>query len=491
MTRPAALDEGAHPSATVVARRAWLVLTLACAAQFMGVLDVTIVNVALPSMRASLGLSPGGLQWVVNGYALTFAGFLLLGGRAADLLGLKRVFLAGLALFTLASLAGGLAQVGWQLVAARAVQGLGAAMLTPATLSMITLAFPDGPRRARALGVWAAVAGAGGTMGGVIGGVLTELLSWRWVLIVNVPLGGLLLAAGAWALVGGPRQRVRGRLDVAGSAAVTLGTGCLVGAIIGCDQWGWASVRTWGLFGVAVGLLASFVVIERSATYPLVPLAVFRIRSVAVANGLSLLGSGVVPATFFFLSLHLQQVLAMSPLAAGLAMAPAAVGIAAGSVAASWLLAGIGSRLLLLGGSVLSCVAIVWLAGVTPDGSYLAQVPVPLFLAMLGLGLTGLPLTMAATSGVQPDQHGLAAGLLNTSRQVGGAVGLAAFVATASAHTATLVEAGEALDTALTAGFRVAWLAGAAVALLTGLASLALPRATRTEPVPPPEALHG
>jgi predicted MFS family arabinose efflux permease len=356
---------------------------------------------------------------------------------------------------------------------------------------MVTTAFPAPRARARALGIWSAVAGVGGALGGVIGGVLTGLLSWRWVLIVNVPLGVLLLGLGAWALVEGPRRPARGRLDLPGSAAVTLGTGCLVGAIIGVQQWGWTSAATLALFGVAVVLLVAFVGIERRAAHPLVPLSVFRIRSVSVANSLSLLGGGVLPATFFFVSLHLQQVLGMTPLVAGLAMVPAAAGIAAGSICASRLLHVLGSRALMLSGSVLAAASLIWLSRLSATGGYVADIPLPLLLAMFGMGLTGLPLTMGATSGLRADQHGLAAGLLNTSRQLGGAIGLAGLVAVASTRTGSLAATGVAPDPALVGGFRTAWLVGAALVLLTGLLGLALPRTTRTPPVPPPEVLHG
>lgn len=319
--------------------------------------------------------------------------------------------------------------------------------------------------------------------------MLTGLLSWRWVLIVNVPLGILLLAAGAWVLVESQRHSARGRLDLPGSATVTIGFGCFVGAIIGIEQWGLASPRTLLLFGVAVVLLVAFVGIEHRARHPLVPLSVFRIRSVAVANGLSLLSGGVLPATFLFLSLHLQQVLGMDPLTAGLAMVPAAVGIALGSVLASRLLGAFGSRVLILGGSLISAVTVVWLSRITAGGSYFAQIPAPLFLAMVGFGLVGLPLTMAATSGLGPDQQGLAAGLLNSARQVGGAVGLAALVAVAAGHTGSLLSSGTPADEALIGGFALAWLVGAGTVVLTGLAGLALPRTTRAGPAA--STLHG
>jgi EmrB/QacA subfamily drug resistance transporter len=463
-----------------VAARPWLILALTCGAQFMGVLDVTIVNVALPSMQQDLGLSAAELQWVVNSYTLTFAGFLLLGGRAADVFGLKRVFLVGLAVFTVASLAGGLAQEGWQLVAARALQGLGGAIFTPATLTMVTTTFSKPRAQAKALGIWSAVAGAGGALGGVIGGLLTGILSWRWVLIVNVPLGIVLFVAAVWLMPADRLPETRPKLDHPGAAAVTLGAGCLIGGIIGLEQWGWSAPATLGLFGAALMLLAVFLVVERRVAQPLVPLSIFQVRSVAVANLLSLANSGVIPAVFFFLSLYLQLVLGMDPLAAGLAMMPAALGIAAGSVLASRLVVGLGSRIVVFAGSALSAAALAWLSFITPDGNYWVQVPAPLFLSMVGLGVTGLPLTMAATSGVRRDQQGLTAGLLNTARQIGGAIGMAAFVALAAAVTRTLTESGAASSAALVGGFRAAWLVGAGVLLATGLAAIALPKPVHT-----------
>ena len=462
--------------------RPWLILALTCAAQFMGVLDVTIVNVALPSMQEDLSLSAADLQWVVTSYTLTFAGFLLLGGRAADVFGLKRVFLTGLAIFTIASLAGGLAQEGWQLVAARALQGLGGAIFTPATLTMITTTFPQPRAKAKALGIWSAVAGAGGALGGVIGGLLTGILSWRWVLIVNVPLGVVLFAAAAWLMTDERGGSARGKLDLPGSATVTLGAGCLIGAIVGVEQWGWLAAPTMSLFAAAVILLVAFVAIERRVRYPLVPLSIFRVRSVSVANVLSLANSGVLPVTFFFLSLYLQQVLLMDPLTAGLAMVPAAVGIAAGSILAGRLVVAAGSRLVVFAGSVVAATALVWLSFISAEGGYWGQVPAPLFLAMAGLGVVGLPLTMSATSGVGPEQQGLTAGLLNSARQVGGAIGMSALVAIAAAVTTEQLDGGAPSAGALVDGFRVAWLVGAVMLVITGIGSFALPRVVRQRP---------
>jgi beta-glucosidase len=465
-----------------------IALAIACATQFICVLDVSIVNVALPAMRTDLALSPAGLQWVVNGYTLTFAGFLLLGGRAADLLGRRNVFVAGLVLFTLASLAAGLAQEGWQLVAARVVQGLGGAILAPTALSLITTTFTEPAARARALAALTAAAGSGGALGGVIGGVLTGLLSWRWVFFVNVPLGALIVVGALWALPGAVRQPLRGRLDLPGSFAVTTGTAALVAAIVVSESRGWTSGPTLVLLALALVLLTAFVLRERGAAHPLVPLQVFRIRSLALANGLSALIGGVLPATMFFLSLHLQQVLGMSPLRAGVALLPGAVGIAAGAWAASRLVAR-GAKATFIAGCLVTGGALAWLSGIDPGAGYAFSVAVPLFAAMFGFGVSGLPLTVAATSGVGPHWAGLASGLLNTARQVGGAVGLAALVTVAATHTAGLLSGGGVgEDAATTSGFGVALLCGAAVLLLAALGGTALPRAARArataEPVP-------
>ncbi|MCZ2828819.1 MFS transporter [Modestobacter sp. VKM Ac-2986] len=464
-----------------------MALAIACATQFICVLDVSIVNVALPAMRTDLSLSPVGLQWVVNGYTLTFAGFLLLGGRAADLLGRRNVFIAGLALFTLASLAAGCAQEGWQLVAARVVQGLGGAVLAPTALSLITTTFTEPAARARALAVLTGAAGAGGALGGVIGGVLTGLLNWRWVFFVNVPLGALLVVGALTALPAAVRQPLRGRLDLPGSATVTTGTAALVAAIVVSEQRGWTSASTLLLLAVAVLLLTAFVLRERRAAHPLVPLAVFRVRSLALANGLSALIGGVLPATMFFLSLHLQQVLGMSPLRAGLALLPSAVGIAAGAWAASRLVAR-GAKATFIGGCLLSGVSLAWLSGIDPDAGYALPVAVPLFTAMFGFGVSGLPLTVAATSGVGPHWAGLASGLLNTAKQVGGAVGLAALVTIAATRTAGLTGGGAPEDVATTSGFGTALLVGAAIMVLAALGGSALPRASRGRARPEPVA---
>jgi EmrB/QacA subfamily drug resistance transporter len=468
--------------ATAATRHQRAVLGIACAVALMTVLDVSVVTVALPAVRDDLGLSTTGLQWVMNAYSLTFAGFLLLGGRAADLLGRKRVFLFGLGVFTVSSLVGGLAQEGWQLVAARAVQGLGSAILAPVTLSLLTTTFTEPDERARALGVWAGVAGLGGALGGVVGGVLTGLLNWRWVLIVNVPIGAVLIAASVWALVGSPRMPVRGRLDLPGSLTVTLGTAGLVAGIIAVEESGWSSARTVGLLTAAVTCLGLFVLIERRAVAPVVPLSMFRIRPLALADGISLLTGGVLPATFYFLSLHLQEVQGMAPLTAGLALLPPAVGITLGAQLAPRLMRRFAHRTVYLIGVGLTLGGLAWLSRLDAGGSYAAQVLVPSFLAMAGFGISGLPVTVAATSGVGDERAGVASALLNASRQVGGAVLLAVLVSVASTVTAGAVVSGQAVPDAVTHGFGVALLAGAGLVAVAAVLGLGLPQRARPAP---------
>jgi EmrB/QacA subfamily drug resistance transporter len=460
----------AAPSGEV--RRAGAVLAIACAAQFIAVLDTSIVNVALPPMQQSLGLSATGLQWVVSSYTLTFAGFLLLGGRIGDLWGRKRAFLGGLVVFAVASLAGGLAQEGWQLVAARFVQGLGGAVLVPTTLSLVTTGFTDPAARARALGLLTAAAAAGGGLGGVIGGVLTGLLSWRWVLFVNVPLGAVLVVAAAWALAGRPAGHQRPRLDLPGSVSVTAGTALLVSAVILGEERGWGSAPFAACLAGAVVSFVVFVGVERRVADPVVPLSVFRVRPVSVANALAALIGGVLPAMMFFLVLYLQQVLGMDPLTAGLALAPGAVGIALGAQVASRVIGRLGPRRLFQLGTSVAAVALLWLSRVQVEGSYAADVLVPMVLAMAGFGAAGLPLMVTATTGLGAARTGLASGLMSTSRQVGGAVGLAALVAVASAWTAS-AGVGAA---AATEGFGVGLLAGAGLQLVACVAGQALPR---------------
>jgi EmrB/QacA subfamily drug resistance transporter len=464
---------GAAAPVQTAPRHPAVLLAVACAAQFICVLDVGIVNVALPSMQDTLGLSATGLQWVVSSYTLTFAGFLLLGGRAGDLFGRKRTFMAGLLLFTAASFAAGLAQEGWQVVAARFVQGLGGAVLVPTTLSLIPTGFPEPRAKARALSLLTAAAASGGALGGVIGGLLTGLLSWRWVFFVNVPLGAVLLLAALWALPGRPPGHVRGSLDLPGSISVTVGTAALVAAVILGEERGFASTATLACAFVALVSFAAFVLVERRAAQPVVPLDVFRVRPVTVANGLGALVGGLLPTTMFFLALYLQRVLGMDPLQAGLALTPGALGIALGARGASRWMGALGPRRSYMLGTLVAAGALAWLAAIDVDGRYAVDVLVPLTLAMAGFGASGLPLTVTAMSGLGPERAGLASGLLNSSRQVGSAVGLAALVSVASAWSARHGAPGT--DAALTAGFAAGFLVAAGLLVVASIAALALP----------------
>jgi EmrB/QacA subfamily drug resistance transporter len=415
-----------------------VILAIACVAQFMVVLDVSIVNVALPSIGRDLHYTPSGLQWVVNAYVLTFAGFLLLGGRAADLFGRRRVFLFGLGLFTVASLAGGVAENSTWLTAARAVQGIGGALLSPATLTLIVTTFSP-ERRAWALGIWSAVAGAGGAAGSILGGVLTSALSWRWVLFVNIPIGVAGIIAGLVWLTES-RAADRGsetpRLDIGGAVTVTLGLGTLVYAIVGTETHPWGSAQTLMLLAVSAALLAVFAIIQvRVARTPLVPLSLFRSRSVTGANIVMFLVGAAFFAMWYFLSLYLQNVLGYSALRAGLAFLPMAVTIIIGAQVSSRLLPRLGVRPLLLAGTVLATAGFAWLSRISPGASYWEHVFGPGCIIALALGLLFTPLAAAATTGVAYHEAGLASGVLNTSRQIGGSLGLAVLATIATDRT--------------------------------------------------------
>ncbi len=468
----------------------WGTLVLACVAQFMVILDVSVVNVALPAIRNDLGFSAIGLQWVVNAYALTFAGFLLLGGRATDLLGRRRVFMAGLLLFTLASLVGGLAQSQGMLVGARAVQGLGGAIISPATLAIITTTFTEGSERNRALGIWGAMGGAGGAAGVLLGGLLTDLLSWQWVLFINVPIG-LAVAALSPRFVAEGRDRSRARVyDAAGAVTVTAGLVAVVFAIVRTDVNGWGSVQTLGVLAVGLALIALFLLIEgRLASQPLMPLRIFRSRPVSSANAIVFLLGSAMFGMWYFVSLYLQQVLGYSPLRAGLAFLPMTLTIIGGSVVASRLVGRFGVKPLLVAGMLSLTAGLLLFSRVTADGSYIAHVLPAGLLTAAGLGASFVPVTITAMSGVAPAEAGLASGLVNTSRQVGGALGLAVLATVATAHTADLAGAAAPNAADLTAGFQRAFEVGAGFALVGALvALLAVQVRQRRAPVPAAEA---
>jgi EmrB/QacA subfamily drug resistance transporter len=448
------------------------VVALACTAMFMVVLDTAIVNVALPSMRASLGLSASAQQWVVDIYLLTFGGLLLLAARAADLLGRRALFLGGLAVFTVASLVGGLATDGTMLLIARAVQGVGAAALAPSSLSLITASHHDPHQRTRALAIWGAAASASAAAGVVLGGVLTEALSWRWVRWVNVPIGAvLLLAAAAWLLPAAPGGRVR--LDLPGAVTSTLGLGGVIFGISRAAEDGWGSATVLVSLLAGVAFLAVFVAVERRSTAPLVRLGIFREGHVLVAD-LVMLGLGAtLTASLYFLSLYLQQLLGYTALRAGLAMLPMSVLLGAGAILSRRLMSH-GVRDLPAYGAVIAAAGLLWLTRLPGHPAYASHVLGPTLLLGLGASLMVLPLTVAATAGLPHHEAGMASGLTNVARQVGGALGLAVLVTIADTARDHRISAG--VPAATLHGFHVALLVTAALILACGAGALALRR---------------
>jgi EmrB/QacA subfamily drug resistance transporter len=451
---------------------AWAVLLAVCAGQFLVVLDVSVVNVALPSMRTSLGLGEAGQQWVVNAYALTFAGFLLLGGRAADLFGRKKVFMTGLGLFTLASLAGGLAQDPWMLISARAVQGLGSAVLAPTTLSILTTSFPEGPERTRAIGTWTAVGAGGGAAGGLVGGLLTDYLSWRWVLLVNVPVG-LMVLAGAFFCITESRGLTRRRLDVPGAVLVTGGVAALAYGIAQTESHGWTSAES--LLPMLGGLvvLAVLVLVEQRTAEPLIPLRMFRVRSVSAANTVLLASGAATFATWYFLSLYMQGVLHYSPVKAGLSFLPHTVVIIIGSKLAPRLMGRMDPRIIGATGGLMAAAGLVWQSTLTAHGTFLGTILGPGVVTMFGAGILMTPIAAAATSGVGPGEQGLVSGLLNTSRQLGGALGLTVLATVAADRITSRTAAGALKEQALASGYARAFLFGATI-LAAGTCLIAL-----------------
>jgi EmrB/QacA subfamily drug resistance transporter len=460
----------------------WLVLVLVCFAQFMVVLDATIVNVALPSIQRDLNFSASSLQWVINAYTLVFGGFLLLGGRAGDLIGRKRLFLAGIALFTLASLLDGLSQSGGMLIAARALQGLGAALVSPAALSIITTTFADGPERTKALGVWGGIAGGGGAVGLLLGGVLTQALSWQWIFFVNLPIGiAALLLSTRFVPESRAEKRPAG-FDIAGATSVTAGLMVLVYAIVKAQDYGWGSTTTLGLIALAIALLAAFVAIERRSAAPLIRLGVFRIRSLASANGVMLLVASGMFAFFFFSSLYVQEILGFSPLEAGLAFLPFTAGIMVGAGAAQQLIRRFGVRPIAVAGMLLAAAGLAILSGAGTGGSYASDLLPGIIPMSIGIGLTFVPLTLIGTTNVENADAGLASGVFNTSQQVGGALGLAVLSTFATSRTGALTASGAGHAQAMVGGFQVAFTAGAVLIALGAilLAVLIRPRDVAT-----------
>ena len=442
----------------------WLVVVIVCVAQFMVVLDATIVNVALPSIQRGLRFSPSSLQWVINMYTLIFGGFMLLGGRAGDLIGRKRVFGAGIVLFSGASLLNGLAQSSGMLIAGRGLQGLGGALLAPAVLSIITTTFSDAKDRAKALAIWSAIAAGGGAVGLLLGGVLTDLASWRWIFVVNVPVGVALAIATVRFVPESRSQLAHRTFDLPGAAAVTAGLVLLVFAIVKSNSYGWGSPRTIGLLAAGVVLLAGFLALERRSSAPLMRLSIFRLRGLAAADLTLLLTAAAVFATFFFVSLYLQQILGYRPLSAGAAFLPFSAGIATGATAARKLVPRIGVHVVPVIGLALASAGMIVLTQLPVHGRYLSNLLPGLLPLGLGLGLTFVPITLAGTSEVSGEDAGLASGLLNTAQQVGGSIGLAILSTLAASRTTSLLHGPvtpDSVPAARVSGFHVAFIAAA------------------------------
>jgi EmrB/QacA subfamily drug resistance transporter len=467
------MSETLTPAATATATAAdnppgsatskWLVLVIACMAQFMVVLDATVVNIALPSVQRGLHFSPANLQWIVNGYTLVFGGFLLLGGRAADLIGRKRLFLAGVALFSVASLINGFAQTSGMLIGGRALQGLGGALVSPAALAIITTTFSDAGERTKALGVWSAIAASGAAVGLLMGGVLTDIASWRWVFFVNVPIG-IITVAMALRYVAESRIEVENRsFDLAGAVSVTGGLVLLVYAIVKAQAYGWGSGKTIGLLAGAVALLTIFMTIEARSKAPLMRLSIFRIRALAVADIVLLLVASGMFGMFFFASLYVQEILGYSPLRAGLAFLPVTAGIIIGAGVAQQLIKRVGVRNVSTAGIALASAGMLVLTQLPVHGSYVSDLLVGLLPMSLGMGLTFVPITLMGTSGVTGEDAGLASGLFNTAQQVGGSLGLAILSTLAASQTASVLHGTStaAVLAARVSGYHVAFLAAA------------------------------
>jgi EmrB/QacA subfamily drug resistance transporter len=460
----------------------WVVLVLICIAQFMVILDATIVNVALPSIQKDLGLSEANLQWIINAYTLVFGGFLLLGGRAGDLLGRKRVFLVGLVIFTTASLLNGLSSTSGELIAFRAVQGLGAALISPAALSIISTTFAEGRERARALAVWAAIAIGGSAVGLVLGGFLTQTFSWPWIFFINVPVGIAAFFLSLRLVPESKDEHAHQGYDVAGAVTVTGGLMALVYAIVHAASHGWGSTQTIAFFVLSAVLLTAFVFIELRSTEPLVRLSIFRVRSLLTANVVMFLVASGLFAMFFFNTLYIQKVLGYGPLEAGVAFLPFTAGIMVSAGLASNFAPRVGVRPVAAAGMSLTIVGMLLLTRLPVNGSYATDVLPSLLLTSLGMGAVFMPLTLIATTGLENEDQGLASGLFNTSQQIGGALGLAILSTVAASRTVHL--GGSSDPAALVGGFHWAFAGGAMfvfAALVTMLALLRKRHVARIE----------
>ncbi len=461
-------------------RRKWLALALLSVVQFMVVLDIAIVNVALPSIKVDLGFSQENLQWVISAYALVFGGFLLLGGRAADLLGRRRIFLAGLVVFTLASLFAGLAWSEGSLIAARAVQGLGAAVISPAALSILSTTFTEGRERNIALGVWGAVGGFGAAAGVLLGGILTDALSWEWIFFVNVPVGALAFVLTPFLLAESRDARARS-FDTPGAALVTAGLSSLVYAITQAGEQGWTSGRTIAFFAVGLGLLAGFVGWERRHPEPLMRFGLLRTRTVSGANVAGFIMGTAMFSMFLMLTLYMQQVLGYSAMKTGVAyLAVAGTAILWSGVAAQ-LVTRLGVKPVLVAGMVALTAGLAYFTQVSVGGTYASDLLPGFLLVGFGIGFSFVPISIAALAGVEPAEAGLASGLINTSQQIGGALGIAALSTIATSRTGDKLAAGVGQSPALVDGFTLAFLVGVGIAAAGIVAALTLIRRDELE----------
>jgi EmrB/QacA subfamily drug resistance transporter len=457
--------------------RRWTALILLCMAQLVVVLDASIVNVALPSIGRGLHFSERNLPWIVNAYVITFGGFLLLGGRAADLLGRRRVFMVGLGVVAVASLAAGFASTQGELIAARAAQGLGAAIISPSALSIVTSLFRDGAERNKALSVWGAVAGSGGAIGVLLGGFLTQGLGWQWVLWVNVPVSLIALALTPGLIPESRSESTTRHFDFAGAVSVTAGLSLLAYTLLNASTAGWGSAKTISLLTTAVLLIVIFVAVELRSKAPLVPFRIFRLRTLTGANVVGLLLGASLFSMFFFISLYMQQVLGYSPIHTGLSYLPLALAIIVAAGVGGQLVTRLGFKPVLATGMLLVAVGLLWFSRVSVGGSFLSDILGPSLLAALGLGLGFVTSTIAAVSGVSEHEQGLASGLINTSQQIGGALGLAVLSTIATSRTNSLLSSGTStLHHALTSGFQSAFIGGAVFAILGLIATLVLIR---------------
>ena len=449
----------------------WLAVLVVCLAQFMTILDTTIVNVALPSIQADLGFSTRDLQWVVNAYMLVFGGFLLLGGRAADLLGRRRVLVAGVAVFTVASLAVAVAPGPAALVAARALQGLGAALVAPAALSIITTSTPEGPMRAKALAVYAGISGSGAAAGLLLGGVLTDALSWPWVFLINVPVGVVAIAAALRYVPESRAPGLRRSFDLPGAILVTGGLMLVTLAIVQAQDYGFGDPRTAALALAAAALLGLFAVQERRASAPLVRLDLLRTRTLAAANFATLLLVGGTFAMFYLGTLYFQQIKGYDALQSGAAFLPQALGFVLGATLSQRLVARLGFRRVLVGGILVGTLGLLWITRLEPDSSYWTAFLPALVPLSLGIGLAFVPLTMAATANLAPTDQGLASGIFNSAQNIGGALGIAILSTVANATTG-----GSTAPDALVDGYTAAFAVAAGMLIAAGVAAALLLR---------------